>query len=192
MWRAMAELAAEVAVVALRPARLEDNPQIAAIWNHEVAETDATTDSEPRDAAAQRAWLERHSPAYPAIVAVAGERVVAFGALAPYRSKPSFAHTVEDSVYVAPGCRGRGLGARVLAELIGRARTAGHHSMLARITAPNARSLALHRAAGFVQVGVEREVARKRGRWLDVVVMQLVLEPAPPGPPRDPDTATEI
>jgi phosphinothricin acetyltransferase len=176
----VAELAVSVEVVTLRAARPEDNAQIAAIWNHEVAETDATTDSEPRDAAAQRAWLERHGGDYPAIVAVAGGRVVAFGALQPYRPKPSFAHTVEDSVYVAPGCRGRGVGALVLAELIRRARAAGHRSVIARITAPNARSLALHRAAGFAQVGVEREVAHKRGRWLDVVVMQLLLARASP------------
>src|SRR5882762_2879682 len=89
--------------VTLRDACASDLDQIAAIWNHEVLWTDATTDTEPRDEAAQREWLARHPEPYPAIVAVAGKHVVAYGSLSPYRPKPAFAHTVEDSVYVEGG-----------------------------------------------------------------------------------------
>jgi len=162
-------------VVTVRDARPEDNDQIAAIWNHEVLWTDATTDSEPRDAGAQRDWLARHTGDYAAVVAVAGDEVLAYGSLSAYRPKPAFARTVEDSVYVARGHRGAGLGSLVLGTLIERARELGCHSMLARITSQNAASIRLHARHGFRVVGVEHEVAFKLGRWLDVTVMQLPL-----------------
>src|SRR3990167_5326067 len=92
--------------------------------------------------------------------------------LSPYRPTPAFARTAEDSVYVARDRRGEGLGRRVLDELLRRAAAAGHHSVLARVTAPNTASLRLHARAGFRTVGVERETAFKLGRWLDVVVLQ--------------------
>jgi phosphinothricin acetyltransferase len=170
--------------VALRAAREADLASIAAIWNHEVLESDSTTDTEPRDPAAQRAWLAYHTERYPVVVATVGadgagpdaDVVVAYGSLSPYRPKPAFARTVEDSVYVARGHRGAGLGGLVLAELIRRARALEHHSIVARITAKNAASLRLHARHGFEPVGVERESAFKLGRWHDVAIMQRRLD----------------
>ena len=162
--------------VAIRDAREADLEQIAAIWNHEVLCTDATTDTEPRDQVAQSEWLARHTASYPAIVAVAAEDVVAYGSLSPYQPRRAFARTVEDSVYVKRGQRGAGLGNLILAELIRRAGILGHHSMLARITAKNAASLRLHQRHGFYRVGVERESAFKLGRWHDVTIMQRRLD----------------
>jgi L-amino acid N-acyltransferase len=152
-----------------------DNAQIAAIWNLEAIGTTATTDTEPRDAGAQQAWLAAHTAAYPALVAAVGEEVVAFGGLAPYRPKPSYARTVEDSVYVKDGWRGKGLGGLILEALIERARCIGHHSMIARVIADNEASRRLHERRGFVRVGHERVVAFKLGGWLDVLTLQRVL-----------------
>ena len=162
--------------VEIRDAREVDLAEIAAIWNHEVLCTDATTDTEPRDQAAQREWLARHTESYPAIVAVAGEDVVAYGSLSPYQLRRAFARTVEDSVYVKRGQRRAGLGSLILAELIRRAGMLGHHSMLARITATNVASLRLHERHGFHLVGVERESAFKLARWHDVTIMQRRLD----------------
>ncbi len=159
----------------IRPARAADNAQIAAIWNREAVGTTATTDTEPRSAAAQRAWLAAHTPAYPALVAAVGDEIVGFGGLAPYRPKRSYARTAEDSVYVKDGWRGKGIGGLVLEALIERARCCGHHSMVARIVADNEASLRLHERHGFARVGREREVAFKLGRWMDVVTLQRLL-----------------
>jgi phosphinothricin acetyltransferase len=159
----------------IRPATARDNAAIAAIWNHEVLQTTATSDTVPRDGEAQRAWLAAHGPRHPVIVATEGEDVVAFGALTPYRPKPSFARTVENSVYVKDGWRGKGLGGLVLARLLELARAHGHHSVIARVTGANAASLALHARHNFTPVGHEREVAFKHGIWLDVVTLQRVL-----------------
>jgi L-amino acid N-acyltransferase len=169
----------------LRHARPADNAQIAAIWNAEARATVATTETEPRSPAAQRAWFARRGRRYPVIVAVEGGEVLAFGALSPYRTRPSYRQTAEDSVYVKSGYRGKGLGGLILDRLVALARGRGHHGVVARITAGNAASLRLHERHGFTRVGVEREIAFKLGAWLDVVTMQRLLAPADPRLPMD-------
>jgi phosphinothricin acetyltransferase len=159
----------------LRRAAAADNVQIAAIWNLEAAGALSTTETRPRSSAAQRAWLARHGDDHPVVVAVDGDEVLGFGALAPYRRSPAFRQTVEDSVYVRTDQRGRGLGGLLLERLVVLARERGHHSVLARVTAVNTASLRLHEGHGFARVGLEREVAWKLGRWLDVVVLQRLL-----------------
>ena len=156
----------------VRRAAPSDAARIAAIWNHEIRETLATTDTEPRTVAALRAWLAAHSAACPVVVAVADDEIGGFAALAPYRPKPAFQHTVEDSLYVDRAWRGRGVGRLLLGALIDAAASAGHRSMLARITRQNLASRRLHEALGFRLVGVEEEVAFKLGRWLDVALYQ--------------------
>ena len=160
----------------IRPAALSDSEAIAAIWNREVLETAATTDTEPRSVEAQRAWLAAHGPAHPVIVAVDGDEVVAFGALSPYRAKPSYARTVENSVYVKDGWRGKGLGGLVLERLLALAAEHGHRSVIARVTAVNEASLALHARHGFVRAGHERAVALKHGVWHDVITLQRMVD----------------
>lgn len=167
--------AAPARAVVIRRARPGDAAPIASIWNREVLETDHTTDTEPRDAKAQRAWLTAHGDDHPVVVAADGDDVVAYGALSVYRPKPAFRQTVEDSVYVKAEHRGRGLGGMVLARLLELARERGHRAVIARITAPNGASQALHERHGFERIGFERETAFKHGRWLDVVVMEKLL-----------------
>lgn len=161
--------------VMLRPAHAGDNAQIAAIWNDAVAGPSFTTDTEPRTADAQRAWLVRHDDDHPVIVAVHEGEVLAYGSLSPYRDKPAFLATVEDSVYVKAGRRGAGLGARVLAELLRLARERGHHAVMARIVADNEPSRRLHTRLGFELVGIERATAFKHARWHDIAIMQKLL-----------------
>lgn len=161
--------------VVIRRAAAGDAEPIAAIWNREVLETDHTTDTEPRDPKAQRAWLAAHGDDHPVVVAVDGEEVVAYGALSVYRPKPAFRRTVEDSVYVKAEHRGRGLGGTVLTRLLDLARERGHRVVIARITATNAASLALHARHGFERIGIERQTAFKQARWLDIAVMETLL-----------------
>ena len=158
----------------VRPAHLDDAEAIRSIYNVEVATT-TTFDLVPRTLAEQRAWLAAHAGAHPAVVAVDAGVVVAFGSLSPFRDRPAYATTVEDSVYVAGDRRGEGAGRAVLAELVRLATAHGFHAMIARIVGDNQASIALHRACGFEIVGVEREVGRKLGRWLDVLEMQRLL-----------------
>lgn len=164
-------------MIGVRLAGLDDAEAIRAIYNREVTGTTVTFDLVPRTLEDQRAWLAAHAGAHPAIVAVDSEthEVAGFGSLSPYRDRPAYSTTVEDSVYVHHDHRGRGVGRLVLAELLRLATVHGFHAVMARIVGGHEASIALHKACGFDLVGVEKEVGRKFGRWLDVALMQRLL-----------------
>jgi len=154
-----------------------DADSLRAIYNIEVLESTVTFDLRPRTAAEQLAWIEEHSGGHPAIVAVDGRNtVVGFASLSPYRPRPAYATSVEDSVYVDRDLRGRGLGRLLLTELVDLARDHGFHAIVGRIVGDHDASIALHASLGFELVGREREIGRKFNRWLDVVTMQRLLK----------------
>lgn len=160
----------------LRPASPADAAATAEIYNHEVTTSTVTFDLVTRTVEEQAAWLSARSGALEVIVAeVAGGSVAGFASLSPYRERPAYRTTVEDSVYVHPDHRGRGVGRALLAEIVDVARARGFHSVIGRVVGGHEASIRLHEAVGFERVGIEREVGRKFGRWLDVVVMQLLL-----------------
>jgi L-amino acid N-acyltransferase YncA len=161
--------------VAVRLARLDDAEAIRSIYNLEVTESTVTFDLVPRTLAAQQAWLVEHDGVHPAVVAELDGEVVGFGSLGPYRSRPAYATTVEDSVYVRRDLRGVGCGRAILGELVRLGTVHGFHAVMARIVGGHEASIGLHTGCGFALVGVEREVGRKFGRWLDVVLMQRLL-----------------
>jgi L-amino acid N-acyltransferase len=187
--------------VRLRLVQPDDAEAIRSIYNHEVASGTNTFDLVARSGEEQRQWVDRHRGAHPAIVAVEDgartraatttddplvvvgsatqratrELVLGFAVVSPFRDRAAYATTVEDSVYVHRDHRGQGVGRALLDELL--RLTAGHgfHSVIARISSDNEPSIGLHRACGFQVVGVEHEVGRKHGRWLDVVELQRML-----------------
>jgi L-amino acid N-acyltransferase len=161
--------------VEVRLARPTDAEATRTIYNAEVTTTTVTFDLVPRSLEDQLAWIESHAGAHPAVVAVDGDEVVGFGSLSQYRSRPAYSTTVEDSVYVRADRRGQGYGGAILSELVALATIHGFHSVIARIVGGHEASISLHRSCAFDMVGVEREVGRKFGRWLDVVVMQRLL-----------------
>ena len=150
-----------VTPLTIRLATAADAGAIADIYNREVAETTATFDLVQRSVEMQQEWLAARSGAFAAIVGIdpGSRRVVAFAALSPYKERAAYRTTVENSIYVHREV----------------ARESGFHSVMARIEASSEASRALHRACGFELIGVEREVGRKFGRWLDVAVMQRLL-----------------
>jgi len=170
--------------VLLRPAAPADAEAVRSIYNHEVENTTSTFDLVPRSAEDQLAWQVARSGAFSVVVAELDGEVVGFGALSPYKERAAYRTTVEDSVYVRRDRARAGIGRGILGHLLEVAVASGFHAVMARITSESEASLALHRAMGFDTVGVEREVGRKFGRWLDVVLMQRLLsEPAAPSRP---------
>jgi len=162
--------------VSVRLVERRDEAATRAIYNREVLESTVTFDMVERTVEDQLAWIDGHQGAHAAIVLVDDEvTVVGFASLSAYRSRPAYATTVEDSVYVHRDHRGRGYGQRLLEDLVGRARQHGFHSIIARIVGGHAASIALHDRCGFEYAGTEREVGRKLNRWLDVVLMQRML-----------------
>jgi phosphinothricin acetyltransferase len=161
--------------VEVRLATPSDNEAIREIYNLEVVESTVTFDLVPRSPEQQHEWLSNRSGAHAVLVAAEGNEIVGFGSLSPYRDRPAYSTTVEDSIYVRRDCRGQGVGKMLLVELLRLATAHGFHAVIARIVGDHDASIALHRAAGFEIVGTEREVGRKFGRWLDVLEMQVLL-----------------
>ncbi len=159
----------------VRLATPDDAEAMVAIYNLEVTESTVTLDLVPRSLPEQREWMDAHAGVHPAIVAVENGIVFGFGSLSPYRTRPAYSTTVEDSIYVARSRRGQGVGRALLAELIALGTRHGFHTIIARAIAGHEASIGLHRACGFELVGVEREVGRKFGSWLDIVELQRML-----------------
>jgi L-amino acid N-acyltransferase YncA len=160
----------------IRPIAVGDAEATRTIYNVEVLETTVTFDLVPRTLTAQELWIEQHLGGHPAIVAVDDGTVVGFASLSPFKARAAYAPTVEDSVYVHRDARGRGVGGLLLREIISLGTDHGFHSVMARIVGGHDASITLHQKCGFEEIGCEREVGRKFGRWLDVMVMQRMLQ----------------
>ena len=159
----------------VRLATLDDAEAIQRIYNHEVEHTTHTFDLVPRTLEDQQTWLQDRSGALGVLVAEIDGQVVGFSSLSEYRPRAAYRTSVESSVYVNETMRGRGVGRRLLHDLVDLAKASGFHTMVARIAGGHEASIKLHEAVGFATVGTEREVGRKFGNWLDVVVMQRML-----------------
>lgn len=161
----------------LRPAVSADLKAIADIYAHYVAETVITFDDAPLTVAEWQRRLDDFAErGLPFLVAETEGEIDGYAYAAPWRTKPAYRHTVEDTIYLAPGSTGRGLGGELLSELILRSEKAGARQMIAVIsdTGTDA-SLALHRRHGFTGAGTLKAVGHKHGRWVDTVLMQLSL-----------------
>jgi phosphinothricin acetyltransferase len=159
----------------VRPATAADLPAVRDIFNHYVLTSTCTFQTEPVTAEERRAWLTDRSAAHPVTVAELDGEVVGWAALSPWKPRGAYAHSVEASVYVRHDRHRRGIGRALLADLIGRARAAGHRTVIGGTCTEQAASLALQAAFGFEVVGRFRQVGYKFGRWLDVEYRQLLL-----------------
>lgn len=163
----------------VRESILADIPAITAIYRHAVLYGRATFEVAPPDEgemAARRDALT--SAGYPHIVATSDGRVVGYAYAGAYHSRPAYAGTVEDSVYVEEDCQGRGTGYALLSHLIAEAEARGFRQMIAVIgDSANRPSIRLHEKLGFRPVGTLRSVGWKHGQWLDTVMMQRAIGP---------------
>ncbi len=154
-----------------------DLPAITAIYAHHVLHGTGTFEMEPpsiSDMTARRA--EVLSRALPWLVAEEGGAVLGFAYANWFKPRPAYRFSAEDSVYVAQGAHGKGVGRALLTALLEHAEAAGVRQVLAVIgDSANAGSISLHRALGFEQTGLMRAVGWKHGAWRDVVLMQRPL-----------------
>ena len=154
---------------------MADAPRLCEIYNREVEESTVTLDLVPRTLDEQRRYLADRSGGLAVVVAEDDDEIIGFGSLSFYRDRPGYRTSVEDSVYVDRGWQGHGVGSDILGELLTLATVHGFHCVFARIINRQQASVALHERHGFTLVGIEREVARKFGRWHDVALLQKVL-----------------
>jgi phosphinothricin acetyltransferase len=162
--------------VTIRPAVEGDLPDIATIYNHEVANSHATFDLEPPTLAYWQQRLEGAQRGDHLLVAVDPDgAVVGYSYSWSYRPRPAYNRTRETSIYVDPLVRGRGIGRRLYPALLEEMADSGIHTAVALVALPNPSSSALHEACGFAQVGTMREVGYKFDRWVDVAWYQKML-----------------
>jgi len=163
--------------IEIRKATRKDITGILEIVNHSIIHSTAIYDYDIRNIEQQEAWfLEKEILGQPVIVAEVAGQVAGFGTYGTFRVKLAYQYTVEHSVYVAEDYIGRGIGKLLLKQLIELAKLDGYHTMIGCIDADNGGSIAFHEKFGFKISGTLNEVGFKFGRWLDLVLMQLLLK----------------
>ena len=160
----------------IRRALPADLDAVAQIYAREAREGHATFDVEPRPMALWRERLDASEAGDHFLVAEHEGAVIGYATSSPFRPKPAYRHTRESTVYVAPGHQGLGAGRALYDALLAALADDGIHLVVAAVALPNPASLALHRACGFEEVGVMREVGRKLDRWIDIAWLQRVLD----------------
>lgn len=160
----------------IREATPADLEEIREIYNQAVRETTSTWDHRTRSAEDHQAWYAtKQEEGFPLLVAEEAGQVIGYASYGRFRPHAGYAHTMEHSVYVHPDHQRAGLGRRLLEQLIVLARQRGVHALVGGLSADNAASLGLHAALGFSEVARMPEVGRKFDRWLDLVLVELIL-----------------
>lgn len=170
----------------IRPAAPSDMAAVAAIYRREVVEGTATFEIEPPDVTEMAARLQAVTEAgFPCLVAERAAVVAGYAYAGPFRSRPAFRFTVENSVYVGGEHRRSGTGRALLARLIDECAGRGFRQMVAVIgdSGRQQGSIRLHHALGFTLVGTMPGVGWKHGRWLDTLLMQRPLGDGSTAPP---------
>jgi phosphinothricin acetyltransferase len=163
-------------MIEIRPGVKQDLPQVLEIYNDLILHTTAVYSNDPHTLEMRTEWFEtKEKQGFPVFVAEENNTILGFATFGPFRTWPGYKYTVENSVYVSAGSRGKGIGAQLLEKLIVAAKELDYHVMIAGIDADNISSIALHRKFGFVEVAHLKEVGFKFGRWLDLKFLELVL-----------------
>ncbi len=169
----------------IRAAQPGDLPAITAIYAHHVLTGTASFETQPPDEREMRERFEAIGErGFPFLVAERDGRVAGYAYASLYRARAAYRHTLEDSIYVDPGCTRAGVGRALLARLIADCEAAGARQLVAVIGgSDNAASIRLHAEQGFETVGILRAAGWKHGRWVDSVLMQRALGPGSASPP---------
>jgi L-amino acid N-acyltransferase YncA len=175
-----------MADVLLRAAKPGDISEITRIYAYAVRHGTASFELDPPDITEMTGRYQAMvATGYPYLVAQRAGELLGFAYAGPYRMRPAYKWTVEDSIYIAPQVQGHGVGSALLRRLIELSESKGYRQMIAVIgDTANVGSIELHRALGFHMVGTLANTGFKFGRWLDTVLMQRSLGPGAAAPPR--------
>jgi phosphinothricin acetyltransferase len=169
----------------IRPAEADDVPMITSIYGESVVIGTASFELTPPSVEEMaRRFAGLREAGYPWLAGVSSGTLVGYAYGGPYRPRPGYGNTIEDSVYVAPEVQGHGIGRALLVALIDRCTAGGFRQMVAVIgDTANTASIRLHQSLGFASIGTLVAVGWKHGRWIDSVLMQRALGPGASTPP---------
>jgi L-amino acid N-acyltransferase len=162
----------------IRAAEQSDLPEILTIYNDVIATSTAVYTGQPVTLEDRLLWMQsRLAQGFPVIVAIEESEVHGFASFGEWRGAwPGYRHTVEHSVHVRAGCRGKGVGQALMKSMFPLALNLGKHVMLGGIDVSNSESIRFHERLGFERVAHFREVGRKFDRWLDLIFMQRFMD----------------
>jgi len=161
-------------MLTIRRAAFEDLEQTTGIYNDAIKKTTATFDTEPKTLEEQESWFAEHDARHPVLVVDEDGLIVAWASLSQWSDRCAYCDTAEISLYVKEEHRGKGIGKQLMRAIIQEGKTAGLHTVIARITGSNKISADLCKSFGFQYIGTMREVGNKFGQLLDVHLMQLI------------------
>ena len=163
-------------MILIRHAEESDLPAMLEIYNEIIVNTTAVWHDEPHTLEMRKTWFaQRKEQGFPVFVAVEEEQLLGFSTIGPFRPWPGYRYTVENSVYVAANCRGKGVANGLMPPLITAAKELNLHAIVAGIEASNEASIKLHNKFGFTEVAHFKEVGFKFGRWMDLKFLELIM-----------------
>ena len=163
-------------MISIRNATENDLPQILDIYNDAILNTTAVYDYEPHTLTMRAQWFEtKQQQGFPVFVAEDNNEILGFSSIGPFRAWAAYKYSVENSIYVKDGQRGKGIGKLLMQPLIDAAKEMKLHTIIAGIDADNKLSIEFHKQFGVEEVGSFKEVGYKFERWLDLVFMQLII-----------------
>ena len=158
----------------IRKAKIDDLKDIINIYNEAIQKTVATFDTELKTLEQKKIWFIEHGKNNPIIVAEKEGIIFGWAALSKYSTRCAYSNTAEISLYVREEYQGKGIGRKLMDEIIQEGEKTNIHTVLARITEGNEVSVNLHKSVGFAHIGTMKEVGQKFGRLLDVHLMQKI------------------
>lgn len=169
----------------IRDATVADIPQIQRIYSHHVLSSTTTFEEVPPTEEEMLLRMDKvRENRLPWLVAEQDGRILGYCYAAPYRPRPAYRYTIEDSIYLAEGETGKGIGQQLLSTLLERCEQGPWRQMIAVIAGTqNESSIILHRKLGFAHVGTQPDTGYKFGQWIDVVFMQRALGAGGTTPP---------
>jgi phosphinothricin acetyltransferase len=163
-------------LIIIRDALSKDLIDITDIYNEAILNTVATFDTNIKTLDQQKKWFDKHGLKNPIIVAEDNEKVVGWASLSKYSDKCAYSDTAELSLYVKEEFQRKGIGKRMMKEIVKRGKKAGLHAIISRIAEGNQVSVNLHKMVGFEYVGIYKEVGFKFERRLDVYLMEKLYK----------------
>src|SRR5437868_7878750 len=169
-------------MVTIRNANEIDLPRLLEIYNEIIVNTTAIYQYVPQTLQMRKEWFAlKQQQGFPVFVAEEDNEIIGFSTIGPFRQWQAYKYSVENSVYVAPDKRGKGIGKLLMEPLIDAATELNMHTIVAGIDATNEVSIQLHKKFGFEEVAHFKQVGYKFNKWLDLKFLQLILQtPAHP------------
>jgi L-amino acid N-acyltransferase len=160
----------------IRKANKNDLRDIMSIMNYYIEHSTTTFDLFPKKKEEVEQWYEQFQTTYPLLIAEKDNQIIGYTCLTPYKLKEAYKQTVELSIYVANGTKGRGVGMALMTAIIAEAQKRNYHTILSLITTENVGSSIFHEKFGFEKVGQLKEVGLKFNKQLDVSIYQRLLD----------------